>query len=154
MNRTRQLALVFLLLPALTVLALGCGSSSSTPGKLTGSVTLGGQPVTGGEVYIHTKGGAARASISPSGTYTATDLPVGEWKVTVDTEALNPNQKAKGSGQYGKKGAMGPTPQGAKTEKLGTYVEIPKEYRDEKTTPLTANVTAGTTTYNITMTSK
>jgi hypothetical protein len=152
MMRTWRIALAGMILPLLVVLSIGCGGSSSTPGKLTGSVTLDNAAITGGIVYIHTKGGAtAHAPISLSGTYTATDLPVGEWKVTVDTESLNPDQKAKSKGQYGKKGAMGPTPQGAKTEKLGTYVAIPKIYQDEKTTPLVANVTAGTSTFNISM---
>jgi len=156
MKFTRQVALFCLILPPCVVLPLGCGSASSNPGKLSGSVTLDGAPVTGGDLFIYSKPGPVHATISATGSYTSTDLPVGEWKVTVSTESLNPTQK-KIPDTYEKKGGVSPGPKGkgaAVAKDPGTYVAIPKLYQDEKTTTLSVNVTAGSQTKNFELTSK
>jgi len=154
MKHTRQIALICLPLSLLVVLALGCGGNSSAPGRLSGTVRLDGAPVTGGMIVVHTKIGTMQGPISPSGSYTITDIPAGEWKVTVDTEALNPDAKKATAGVYQKKGMSPPPSAAPQGGSLGTYVAIPSDYRAEKSTPLTVTVTTGSTTYNPELKSK
>jgi hypothetical protein len=155
MKHMRRIGLSGLALCLLVTLPLGCGSQSSAPGRISGSVSLDGAPVTGGDLYIHTTGGAVHAIISPSGSYAATDLPTGEWKVTVNTESYNPKRHKQPKAYGGKKNATGEIPAGAqKTGGAGgeVFVPIPMIYMDVKSTPLSVNVTAGSQTKNFELT--
>jgi hypothetical protein len=155
MKRSRQFALACLAISFCLTVLIGCGSSSASPGRLSGKVTVNGDPVTGGSLSIHTDKGSILAPISTSGTYSVTDLPVGEWKVTVDTEMLNPKHK-KPKDYGGKKGAMGPMPKDMKPPGAasgeGNYVEIPARYQRKDSTELSVTVTAGSQTKNFEMT--
>jgi hypothetical protein len=156
MTRTRRIGFYGLALGLLVVLPLGCGRPSSTPGKLSGNVSIDGAPVTGGDLYIHTAGGAIHAIITPTGSYTATDLPTGDWKVTVNTESLNPKRKKAPKVYGGKKDAIAPIPTGPQSTPSGAgggvFVEIPTRYMDASSTPLTVTITAGSQTKNIELT--
>jgi len=155
MTPKRQLALLLLISP-LFILPLGCGARSNAPGKLHGNVTLGGKPVTGGELIFTETGGAKnsfRATIKADGSYTASDLALGEMKVTVNTELLNPNLKEPTGKVGGAKGAqIGYRPGGDQAKGEGTYVEIPANFRNPTTTTLTVTVVAGDQSKNFDMT--
>src|SRR4051812_83435 len=85
----------FLIFPlAFLVFALGCGGGNpNAPAKVSGKVDYNGKPVTLGTVKLVPKGGGPgyAAAIKPDASYMASDLPVGEMTVAVDTEAFNPN---------------------------------------------------------------
>src|SRR5690242_12486783 len=86
----RAVALGFVLILAAVIGAPGCGKRTAT---VTGKVTYKGEPLKGGIVaFIPPRGGgtAVAADIAEDGTYTATDVLVGEVEVTVDTSNLKP----------------------------------------------------------------
>ncbi len=86
---------LLLTLPLYAALVIGCSKGNpNAPATVTGKVTYNGAPVTGGMVVFHPKeGGMYTAAISPEGTYSVSDLPIGDATVTVDTESINPNAK-------------------------------------------------------------
>lgn len=73
----------------LSLLVTGCGEAGPGNGKVTGSVTItvtnGGQPVTGGRVDLMTTrpGEGAGADLDSYGIGKMTEVPVGEYTVTV-----------------------------------------------------------------------
>lgn len=81
-----------LFVPLFLVLA-GCGSKKTASAKLSGKVTLNGEPITGGTLNFHSDAGSYSASIDAEGNYRVSDLPAGPMIVTVDNEYLNPNKK-------------------------------------------------------------
>ena len=97
---------------SLVLLLLAAGCSSRPGGSVYGKVTYHDAPVPGGIVlFVPAEGPAYKASITADGTYSTTDVPPGEYTVTVDTEFLNPNKVVP---QYG-----GARAQGADMEKNG-----------------------------------
>ena len=147
-------ARLLLTLPLLLLLVLGC-QKSKTPAKLSGKVTYNGNPVTGGEmVFYFGEGGAPEVTIRSDGTYSATDLPVGEATVTIDTESINPKGKMAPAQYGGVKGAgkekmkMSPMPEAASQSAKGEYVKIPLKYKDKKKSGLTVTLTSGEQTHD------
>jgi hypothetical protein len=151
---------------------LGCSGSRSDPrASVTGTITYKGQPVKAGTVFFyHDQGGTYQAELKPDGYYQFMDVPTGDVKVVVKTEAFNPEQKplsytqqqkqvAKGYGKglseydarYGKGGGenQGGAPAAAGLSKeqkealAQVYVKLPAKYTSEKTTPLTYTVERG-----------
>lgn len=104
------------------VLLTGCGGGSSKPvGSVTGVVSLGGTPLTEGEVNLYSaeSGSGAIAKIGPDGKFKIDgELPTGTYSVTVKPP--------------------GPTPDNPKPKPT----KIPKKYQIDKTTDLTAKVEA------------
>src|SRR5262245_44036333 len=131
MTRTYRLSL---LLPLLLVVVSGC-ISSSTPSQVHGKVTYKGQALPAGSVTFQlSEGGIFTYPIQPDGTYSGTDLPAGEYVVTVETESANPNAKKATYEKKGKEGGdpndyrkrmqeRGQVPEGAGNK--GSYVKIP-----------------------------
>ncbi len=144
--------------------------SQSRRASVTGAVSYKGQPVKAGTVYfVYDEGGQYTADLMPDGTYQFMDVPTGNVKVVVSTEAFNPEQRPQSytqkqkqvSGGYGKSmkeydakmGRGGPDKKGAdqpaglsrekKEELAKVYVKIPKKYASEKDTPLTYTVETG-----------
>jgi hypothetical protein len=99
-------------------------------GKIDGKVNFEGKPLPGGTVSFHPeKGKPFVAQLQDDGTYSVKDVPVGEMKVTIETESLkNPAKPPKG----GKK-----------------YIPIPRKYGDPKTSDLTYKVVEGAQTLDI-----
>ncbi len=65
----------------------GCGGGSPT-GTVSGKVTFKEQPVTAGQVTLHSKDGRPLfVNIQSDGTYTVKDVPYGEHLVTVYRES-------------------------------------------------------------------
>jgi hypothetical protein len=72
----------------LLAVACGCGQSTST---FTGKVTYQGQPVTSGVIYFlgpAPKMQMGMGTIRDDGTYVATDVPVGEVRVSFQVPKL------------------------------------------------------------------
>jgi hypothetical protein len=106
---------------------------------VSGKVTYHDQPVAGGTVtFIPKEGPVYMRPIEANGTYAATEIPSGEYVVTIETESANKDKERKQQAQYGRgrgKMAMSPAPEGAPTGG-GEYVKIPAKYGDKAKTPL------------------
>jgi hypothetical protein len=160
MRKVRLLPAIPLAL-ALVWLGAGCEKNPNAPARVSGTVKYKDQLVKGGKVEFQAHdGGKYSAPITPQGTYTMTDLPVGEVVVTVETESVKPNQRIPvyGAGQGaggrgtqggGARGQMQPPPANAPPAQTGEYVEIPKKYADPKTTTLKTSLNKGDNKYDI-----
>jgi hypothetical protein len=134
MNKAR----ILFLLPL--ALALVCGCNRGNPhsrSSVSGKVTYNNQPVTGGTVtFIPKEGPVYMRPIEASGTYTATEIPAGDYTVTIETESANKAHKQpQYGGNRGAKMTMSPAPEGAPAG-AGEYVKIPAKYGDKAKTPL------------------
>jgi hypothetical protein len=121
------------------LLLAGCNGK----GTVSGKVTLNGQPLPGGIVFVTTEAPEAEAFVAaPSGriladgSYTVLNVPRGKARVSVVTAP------AFGS-------AMHPT---AVKEPWGPYVPIPEKYKDATKSPFTLEVKRGAQTFDIAMT--
>lgn len=133
------------------VLAAGCRTSPN-PAKVSGKVTYKGQPVKGGDIVFHSDQGTYRGTLGQDGSYEIVDLPVGEMKVTVDTEFLNPDKKATtyGGGRGDKmtnerlaaERAAGRGP-ASRDEQLARYTKIPPKYSNVASTDLKTTLEKG-----------
>jgi len=117
---------------AALLLAVGCGRHA---GKVSGRVTLDGQPLANGVVsYTPTKAGSsAYGTIGPDGRYrlqtgAETGIDPGEYKVTIASNAT-PEQAAAMGFKIGREGIM--------------PLLTPPRYGDVATTPLSAAVKSG-----------
>lgn len=115
-------------LALLFVCMVGCGDSGPPSGTISGKVTLGGEPITSGNVSFYSEqlGSGAQASISQDGTYTlANALQTGEYQVAVRGVDGNPGE---------------PEPEPTK---------VPKKYWMEATSGLTVTLNPGANTFDI-----
>jgi hypothetical protein len=133
---------------ALALLAAAGCRNSPTPAKVSGRVTYKGQPLKGGEVAFHSDQGTYRGSLSEDGAYEMTDLPAGEFTVTVNTEFLNPAKKAPAYGggrgdattkERLKAGFGPPNPDSQRAQ----YTKIPKKYASVEASGLKATLGKG-----------
>jgi hypothetical protein len=118
---------------------------------VSGQVLYNGKPVTGGQVTFVTVEGAfaSTGSIDEKGNYTI-KAPVGEVKIAVDTEMLNPSNRG-AKMEAARKGAGRPDA-GDPNPPKGTYVKIPQKYRTADSSELSYTVTRGSQTHNIELT--
>ncbi len=66
----------------------GCGASKNTPAEgVTGKVTLNSAPVSGELVFVTSDGSKLPTGIAPDGSYTVANLPKGELKILVMSNA-------------------------------------------------------------------
>ena len=148
-------ARLFLASPLFLSLALGCGSGNvNTSANVSGKVTYHDQPVTNGIVTFQPKDGGPLLTcpIAPDGTYTASNLPVGDMVATIETESVNP---ANPKPVYGPKDANPTSPMpsgGASGGPVGAYVKIPAKYNDLKKPLLPVTLTAGKQTKDFPLT--
>lgn len=108
----------------------GCGSGKDVKptGKVSGKVTVQGQPVVKGTVTFEMKtGGTAMSSqLDPTGSFAIADpVPVGNYTVSVTPPEPSPDDAA--------------TPGGG----VATKANIPQKYRNTSTSDLTMDVKAG-----------
>lgn len=110
-------------LAALSVAAVlplvGCGSGNQLTAKVKGTVKHKGAPIKAGAVsYYHESLGVYNSVITKEGTYEIETLPSGNYSITVDTNAYDPERKeatygatrgpgAAGGGDAGKRGGGG-----------------------------------------------
>lgn len=107
---------------ALAALIAGC---ARPVGSVSGTVTYNGKPLKAGSVvFVSTDGGQSHsAGLDENGAYSVAKITGGNYKVTVDTSYLAPQNTSGPAGMYGMKGmkgAPGPTgpptiPKGAKS---------------------------------------
>jgi hypothetical protein len=157
--------------PVIAFLFLGCTGKSQTPAKLSGTIKYKDQVVKGGSIRFHDKeGGTYRATIMEDGSYSKTDLPVGEMAVSIETESINPGVKAQA---YGGRPGMskaappkgkGPDPAAGEMKNLNLppmpseadkqehYVKIPAKYSDPAKSELKVTLTTGSQTKDFTLT--
>ena len=144
------------LLPfALSVLAvLGCGGDGlNRGGKLTGKVTIGGKPLSGGNVIVTSEDGkySVQGFINGQGTYSVLEPPLGKVKLAVQTSHLkgSTQPKAAPGGGAGKgEGSAGMVLPDPKDIGLG-YTPIPAKYEKPETSGLTAEIKPGDQTHDI-----
>ncbi len=128
------------------VLASGCGKST---GKVSGKVTLNGQPLKGGGTvtFEGSKGGVS-GTITSEGTYTIVSAPEGAVKITLAS--------GMGAGDMG--GAetdpskMRPPRKMAPAARAFGLGNIPEKYKKPETSGLTYTVTSGEQTFDIALT--
>lgn len=131
------------LLALAAVLAAGCGKGRGKA-TISGKVTYHGAPVTGGTMTIYHAGSAPyTVPIRGDGTFSSSDLPVGESKVTIETESLR-QARAVGAPNL-PRGMKPPRPSGAEAGGTPTaYVKIPPKYASQQNTPLVWDLKSGT----------
>jgi hypothetical protein len=143
---------------------LGCSSgNTNAPARVSGTVKYNGQLVKAGRLTFHTPEGANYgAQLNTDGTYTATDLPVGDMVVTFETEHLNKDRKPEAaSGKEAKQmdrrmkqmssgGRQAPSDAGVEASTL--YVPVPKKYADKTTSPLKVTLTRGSNSFDVVLT--
>lgn len=158
---------LFLVLPFLLLLALGCKKGGASA-RVHGKVTYKGTPVTAGTVTFQPKegGGLYPVPIQADGTYAARDLPYGEMVVTIETESANPKPKptmmdyrkdrmgkVRGGNDTKKPVQMtSPTPKDAPKAEQGKYVRIPVKYGSKDQSGLAVNLTSGNQEENFNLT--
>jgi hypothetical protein len=157
---------LFLLSPLLLIFAAGCGDTSKTPAQLSGTVKYNNKAVTGGTILLIAKGAEGKSDkakgsytiyIKPDGTYSATDLPVGDFDATIETESVNtqgrptPDQYGGSRGGKDKGRTVSPAPEDKTASSPGgggTYVKIPAKFAKKDTSGLTVTLTKGSNEHN------
>jgi hypothetical protein len=144
------LARAFRSLVWLVVLALGfAGCSPNKPGAVTGKVTYKGKAVTGGTMKLYPVSGKIDipVTLKHDGTFVSTNIPPGDYKVTVETESV---KNAPDPNRIGFEIKDRKLPKDVQPRKFDTsglprpaYVEIPRKYADLKTTDLTLKIAQG-----------
>lgn len=144
-SRTLSLAMFVGLLAA-----VGCGGNKMAPVKLSGKLTYKGQAIPAGVMTFHTAEGTGYDGlINTDGTYTATDLPAGEYTMTVETETIA--KKINESKDAKRRENMMQKPPGGAAE-TPKYVKIPAKYGDIKTSPFKFSLSAGKSTKDFDLT--
>ncbi len=129
------------LLAGLLLPAVSCKRTptSAEHVEVTGTVSYKGKPVTGGQISFVTVENAFTSNgiIDEQGHYSI-KAPVGDVKIAVNTEMLNPS--AAGSHMQGATKGAGRPDSGEPSPIKGTYVAVPKKYRTADTSDLTYTV--------------
>ena len=141
--------------PLLVAAASGC-TNPNTPAAVSGKITYNSSPVTGGTMtfQLAKEGPVYPHAINVDGTYSISDLPPGDYIITIETESINPDRPKQpiygppdGQKAAGPDPATPPTgtmpPGAASTAPVGTYLKIDPKYKDPKTSGLTVTVTGG-----------
>src|SRR5262249_34498479 len=120
------------MLAVVSVVVAGCKPKGSTvESQVNGKVTYKGSAVTGGTIsFLTPEGTLSTFQVEEDGSYTALNLPVGQSKVTVETESIKgqgelpagipPEMKKEAEAKAASKGVT----VGSK------YMPIPKKYAD------------------------
>jgi hypothetical protein len=125
----------------------GC-SGRAGEATVSGKVTLpGDKPLPGGRLHLHptANGSPAVVTVNPDGTFSSSGVPVGDYKVTVESVGvLNPMAMTGGvqpppdiAAKMKEQAASLPGSKG------GTFVEIPFTFTDANSTPLTWTIHEG-----------
>ena len=147
----------------LACLSLGCGGGNPlAPANVSGSVTYKGKPVPAGTVQYFTSDGVAYASpIAKDGTYSITDLPVGDMVVVVETKSATEQTIKKDKDTDRRMGSVqsrpgsneaGSAASAATAVEAPVYMMIPEKYEKKATSPLTYTTKQGRNVNNIELT--
>ena len=138
----RGQALARLALLSVGLLVTGCGPGGirypETGATLEGTVTYGQEKVGAALVIAQNDGGAATSFVDDDGRFKLENVPLGEVKIGVDTEA--------GKGQA--MGRLQAASQGkaASTPKL---VDVPGQYAEPSKSGIKTTIKKGANTFNI-----
>jgi hypothetical protein len=123
----RSTAIILLLL-LVTLVSPGTAQDKPAVGVVTGKVIFKDQPVPAGTIGLHPeKGKPFTSTIQVDGTYEVKNVPVGKYRVTIDTLPAKPKKDA-------------PKKDDDKV------VRINPSFADPKTTPLVIEVVEGSQT--------
>lgn len=132
------------------VALVGCGDKrGGAKGAVSGKVYVGDKVVTAGDIRFHGPNNAqAGGTIHGDGSYTVTDAPVGECKITVNPAPGMMGTKAppKGTTAINTGGAGGVPPNPSASP------PIPIAYKSVESTKLTFTVKSGTNSHDVKMT--
>ncbi len=117
---------------------MGCGGGSgSDKATVIGKVSYKGAPVTGGTLTLYSAEGAPYpVAIKADGTFNVSGVPVGQMGVAIDTGA------APAAPPAGSSGGQAPPP----------HVDLPKKYKDPKSSGLTWDIKGGKNTKDFDLT--
>ncbi len=125
-------------------LTAGCGESLPTTAAVHGKVTVGGQPVTSGQItFLPAEGRPATATINPDGTYRLTTFRtndgavLGKHKVTIQATRITGVEQPK-SFEEEMRNVGKASPGNAAIQWL-----VPEKYSRLETSPLKAEVKPG-----------
>jgi hypothetical protein len=137
------------------VLASGCGEDRTAPASLRGTVKYKGELVTAGTVTLYSENnGVYNLFIQPDGTYSGTDLPVGEMVVTISSPppAHSPEEYAQRFPMAeGAKQARSPKggPEGdVSSASAPQGARVPPRYGRKEKPELTVTLTKGKNTHD------
>jgi len=131
------------------VLLFGCGGKRSTGGSVTGTITYKGKPVNGAMLFFHPTSGEGNDIAVPTtqeGTFSAFDIPPGEYKIFVESsrippEALKGPEIPKGM-DPAKAEEMKQKFQQMRGQEAPT-IPFPAKYKDVATTDLKCTISQG-----------
>lgn len=127
------------LFAALAVLT-GC-SGPKRLASLSGKVTYKGKPVSVGAVYFHGPAGElAMGNLKEDGSFVATDLPIGEVRVSL---------KVQDPGIYAQQLKSPPSLDPGKSENGDRVTSLPNKFADPASSGLAYTLTPSTTTLEI-----
>jgi hypothetical protein len=123
------------------VFAAGCDAPKGT---VTGFVKYKDKIVKGGTVTFVAKGGASGSSpIAEDGSYTVSNIPVGDVQITVETASMKPSGMDVGHKYKPPPGAPPEAAAGMGGKSKDRYVQIPDSYNNPSTSGLTYTVKSG-----------
>lgn len=148
MGRVIARALAVGLLAGCSVLTAACGEKGErlpeSGASLEGTVKYGSEPVHFALVIAVGPSTSASGKINEDGRYKIENVPLGEVKIAVNTDA--------GRGDYMtevmSKSYQGPDKKGSKRAGV-KFLEVPKKYHDPETSGLKTTVNKGPNTFDI-----
>ena len=111
----------------------GCDSGPTT-GDISGKVTIDGEPLPYGTIAFLAEDGASGSGTIENGRYQATEVPVGDYKVVVQSMQVPPMMSAPGETSSAPK-------EGGRSSLR--YIPIPAKYADAKQSDLTVTIAEG-----------
>jgi len=116
-----------------------------TGASLEGNITYGGEPVPLAAVIITppVRGDGASGFADDQGHYKVTNVPVGEVKIAVNSDA------AKGQMRGRAMAGTDPNAKGGKRALPPKIIDVPKKYQDPQTSGITTTINKGTNTFDI-----
>lgn len=154
-----QRAFVRCILIAAIPVLFGCGSSNKN--SVSGKVYMGEAIVKGGTVnFVMADGSGASGSseIAEDGSYTVRNLPVGDYKISVETASFKPTGMSAAHPYAPPDSAPDRIKEQYKKnnpeEKMKRFVAIPEVYADVKTSNLSFTIASGKNSYDIKLTEK
>jgi hypothetical protein len=123
----------------------GSGRAVAAGRHISGQVTFKGEPLGSGQVTFYGPHTTVPASIGNDGTYTARKVPLGSFKVTVET--FPPPGGGKSGPSALQQGTV--VVDGQPVPPPGKYVEIPTKYKDPAKSDLAVEVTGGKQQFDI-----
>jgi hypothetical protein len=145
--------LLTILLASAVIVAAGCGGGKGPKNRISGKVTMGGQPVKGRVIFFGSDGKEKDSGLGAGGAYEILDPPLGEVTIVVKGydrpagagEELKPTiPKTKDKAKLDGPGSVGTQDEGG--------VNPPAKYGKKDTSPLKHTVKGGSKEeHNITL---